>query len=180
MKKKNNKLLSIIIPTYNAEKTIEKCLKSIIGQNKKDWVEIIIINDKSEDKTLSTCKNYQKKIGKENLKIFSLSKNRGPGFCRNIGIKNSNGSFLAFLDSDDFFIKNSLENLKKIITNNDPDILINNHLRNKKPFTNDFFFKNFKKKIFNKNEFLKIFLSKKLNINECWKIIVKKEIVKKK
>tara|TARA_A100001011_G_C14294675_1_gene837889 strand:- start:1280 stop:2515 length:1236 start_codon:yes stop_codon:yes gene_type:complete len=179
LKNSNNKLLSIIIPSYNSEKTIGKCLKSIIEQNKKDWVEIIIINDNSKDKTLSICKNYQKKIGKENFKILSLAKNNGPGFCRNAGIKNSNGNFLAFLDSDDFLLKNSLNILKKIITNKNPDILINNHLRNKKPFTHDLFFKNFKKKILNKNEFLKIFLTEKLNINECWKIIVKREIVKK-
>ena len=172
MKINKKKLLIIIIPVYNSEKTITKCLKSIINQN-KDWIEIIIIDDNSKDNTVNLCKKYQKKIGKENLIIFSQKKNNGPGYCRNIGIKNSNGNFLAFLDSDDFLIQNSLNNFKKVIIDKKPYILINNHLRNKRPYTNDIFFNNFKKKNYNKNEFLRILLSKKLNINECWKIIIK-------
>ena len=171
--KKNNKLLTIIIPAFNAQRTLSKCIDSIIDQ-KKIWTEIIVIDDNSEDKTIKICKYYQKNIGKENFKYFSLKKNRGPGHCRNIGIKKSSGAFLAFLDSDDFFLKNSLELLKKIITKKKPDILINNNMRNKKPYFNNFFFNNFSKNTYNKNNFLKIFCSKKLNINECWKIVVKR------
>ena len=176
--KKNNKLLTIIIPAFNAQKTLSKCINSIIDQ-KKNWVELIVINDNSEDKTLEICKKYKKKIGKDNFKFFSLKKNRGPGFCRNIGIKNSSGIFLAFLDSDDFFLKNSLVLLKEIILKKNPDILINNNMRNKKPFSNDFFFNNFNYSVYKKKEFLKTFSSKKLNINECWKIVVKKKVINK-
>ena len=147
--KKNNKLLTIIIPAFNAQKTLSKCINSIIDQ-KKNWVELIVINDNSEDKTLEICKKYKKKIGKDNFKFFSLKKNKGPGFCRNIGIKNSSGIFLAFLDSDDFFLKNSLVLLKEIILKKNPDILINNNMRNKKPFSNDFFFNNFNYSVYKK------------------------------
>ena len=174
--KKNNKLLTIIIPAFNAQKTLSKCIDSIINQKKK-WVELIVIDDNSKDKTLQICKKYKKNIGKDNFKFFSLKKNRGPGFCRNIGIKKSSGIFLAFLDSDDFFLNNSLEILKKIILKKNPDILINNNMRNKIPYSNNLFFNNFDKDFYNKSKFLKIFSSKKLNINECWKIVVKKKII---
>ncbi len=176
--KKNNKLLTIIIPAFNAQKTLSKCINSIINQ-KKNWLELIVIDDNSNDKTLEICKKYKKKVSKNNFKFFSLKKNKGPGFCRNIGIKKSSGIFLAFLDSDDFFLKNSLDLLKEIILKKNPDILINNNMRNKKPFSNNFFFSSFSNKIYNKYEFLKIFSSKKLNINECWKIIAKKKIITK-
>ena len=176
--KKNNKLLTIIIPAFNAQKTLSKCINSVIHQ-KKNWVELIVINDNSEDKTLEICKEYKKKIGKDNFKFFSLKKNKGPGFCRNVGIKKSSGVYLAFLDSDDFFLENSLDLLKEIILKKNPDTLINNNMRNKKPFLNDFFFSHFNNSNYQKNKFLKIFSSKKLNINECWKIVVKKKIINK-
>ena len=93
--------------------------------------------------------------------------------------KKASGQFVAFLDSDDYFLDKSLIKLKNILLNFKPDILINNNLRNKKPFSNNFYFKSFKNKIYKKNEFLKKCIKNNININECWKIIKKRKILEK-
>ena len=171
-------LLSIIIPAYNAKKTLSKCINSLINQ-KVDWIEIIIIDDKSTDQSFLIYNKYKKILGGKKFKVFYCKNNKGPGYCRNIGIKKASGRFVAFLDSDDYFLDRSLIKLKNILLNFKPDILINNNLRNKKPFSNNFYFRSFKNKIYKKNEFLKKCIKNNININECWKIIVKRKILEK-
>lgn len=171
-------LLSIVIPAYNAKKTLSKCIGSLINK-KLDWIEIIIIDDNSNDQSYLIYEKYRKIFGHKKFKIFYSKENNGPGYCRNIGIKKASGQFIAFLDSDDYFLNKSLSKLKRILLNFKPDILINNHLRNKKPFSNIFQFNCFKKKFYKKNEFFKIFIENKININECWKIIIKRKILEK-
>ena len=171
-------LLSIIIPAYNAKRTLSKCINSVIKQ-KVDWIEIIIIDDKSTDRSYLIYNKYKKILGPKKFKVFYSKANKGPGYCRNIGIKKASGQFVAFLDSDDYFLAKSLTRLKIILLNFKPDILINNNLRNKKPFSNNFYFRSFKNKIYKKNEFFKKFIKNKININECWKIIIKRKILEK-
>ena len=171
-------LLTIIIPAYNAKKTLLRCIKSLTTQ-KRNLIEIIIVDDNSQDGSNSLYIKYKKIFKKEEIKIINLKKNQGPGYCRNVGIKNSTGKYITFLDSDDYYINNGLEKIINILQKNNPDILINNNLRNKKPFLNDFFFKNFKKKKYKKNEYYNISNKYGLNLNECWKIVIKKNIIKK-
>lgn len=87
-------ILSIIIPVYNAEKTISKTLDSILVQNTKN-IEILIINDGSTDNSLEIIKKYGNKI-----KIIN-QENQGVSKARNNGIKNANGKYITFIDSDD-------------------------------------------------------------------------------
>lgn len=110
MKEKQNKpLISIIIPVYNVEKYIEKCLTSIMNQTYKN-IEIIIINDGSTDKSL----NVLKKVSCHDNRINIIDiENNGVSNARNLGIENSNGKYLIFVDSDDWVETNYVELLVK-------------------------------------------------------------------
>ncbi len=89
--------VSVIIPVYNQEELIIRCLDSI---PKRDDIEIIVINDGSTDKTLQTLFAYRKKYTK--LNIISYKKNHGVSYARNKGIEESKGKYLLFVDSDDY------------------------------------------------------------------------------
>ena len=108
-------LFSIIIPLYNCEKSIAKCLLSVLNQNFNNY-EIIIINDCSKDRSLKICTKYKKKYPK--IKIINQKTNKGVSSSRNLGIKSSNGEYIIFLDSDDYLENFSLYKLSKFIENN--------------------------------------------------------------
>lgn len=114
-----NKLdISIIVPIFNAEKYLNKCIDSIINQTKKE-LEILLINDGSKDKTEEIIKSYSDK----RIKYFK-NKNQGIGKTRNFGIDKAKGKYLMFLDSDDFLEKNACEELFNKAENNNLDIVI--------------------------------------------------------
>lgn len=102
-------MISVIINVYNGEKYIKKCLDSIVNQTYKN-LEILIIDDGSTDNTLSLCKNYKDK----RIRIIS-QKNIGISLSRNVGIDNSRGDYLFFVDVDDYIEKDTIEYLYKII-----------------------------------------------------------------
>ena len=89
--------VSVIIPVYNQEELIVRCLDSI---PKRDDIEIIVINDGSTDKTLNSLFAYRKKYPK--LNIISYKKNHGVSYARNKGIEKAEGKYLIFIDSDDY------------------------------------------------------------------------------
>ena len=106
-------LVSVIIPAFNAEKTIKKCINSIENQNYSK-LEIIIIDDGSTDLTVKVCKElacFDKRI-----KIISIA-NGGVSRARNIGIENSHGDWIVFVDADDWikhdFIQNAIKKQKQ-------------------------------------------------------------------
>lgn len=111
---------SFIIPAYNSEKYIEKCIISIISQNIENY-EIIVINDGSSDNTLSIVE----KIKKEHSEIHIINqKNYGVSYSRNVGLKKAIGDYILFVDSDDFIEKDSLSDIEKIIQKyHNPDII---------------------------------------------------------
>lgn len=95
--------VSIIIPVYNAESTIEKCIKSALDQN-MDSIEYVIINDGSTDGTSKLLMPYQNRT---EIKIIT-KKNEGVSIARNTGIKAASGEYLFFLDSDDWIDSNTI------------------------------------------------------------------------
>lgn len=103
---------SIIIPVYNRQFSILKCITSCIDETRKDY-EIIIIDDGSLDETL----NYIIKISSESpqIKIYKHKINKGVNAARNTGLVNSKGKFIIFIDSDDFFYQNYLYKIDLII-----------------------------------------------------------------
>lgn len=96
-------LVSIITPAYNAEKTIDKCLNSLLNQTLKN-IEIIVINDCSKDNTLKILKKYKNKI-----KLIDNKKNLGPAASRNKGLDIATGKYIGFVDADDWVTPNMYE-----------------------------------------------------------------------
>lgn len=98
-------MYSIIIPVYNTEKYINKCVSSVLNQSYDDF-EIIIVDDGSE----SQCAKYLDEYSKNDFRIKVIhQKNKGLGGARNTGIKYAIGDYLFFLDSDDFIEQKALE-----------------------------------------------------------------------
>ncbi len=109
-------LVSIITPTFNSSIYIEKCIGSVISQTYTNW-ELILVDDDSTDKTQEIIIKYSRKYKK--IKSIILNKNSGIANARNVAIQNSNGRFIAFLDSDDYWHKDKLSlQLDFMIQNN--------------------------------------------------------------
>lgn len=100
--------ISIIIPVFNREKYIRRCLNSILRQSFKDY-ELIIVDDGSYDATGKICDEYAKKYNK--IRVIHQV-NAGVSRARNVGLKNMRGKFVTFIDSDDFIPSNYLEQIR--------------------------------------------------------------------
>ena len=120
-------LISIIVPVYNCEEYIEKCIDSILHQTYQNF-EVIVINDGSKDNTLEKLKKY---INKNKITIISIE-NNGVSNARNLGIKNSKGDYICFIDSDDWVEKEYLECFVRNITDK-KELIIQDILQNGKP-----------------------------------------------
>lgn len=102
-----NVKVSIVVPVYNVEKYVKRCIESLIKQSLKE-IEIIIVNDGSTDNSLEICKKIER--NDKRIKVYS-KKNEGLGLTRNYGIKRCHGEYIAFVDSDDFVSKDFYEKL---------------------------------------------------------------------
>jgi capsular polysaccharide export protein len=116
--------VSLIIPVYNVEKYLRRCLDSAINQTLKD-IEIICINDGSTDNSLFILKEYEKKDSRITL---INQKNSGLGASRNIGIDITKSNYIMFIDSDDWIESDTLEAHYEIITNESVDVVMGNFL----------------------------------------------------
>lgn len=113
-----NDLISVVVPVYNVENYLERCLSSLINQTYRN-LEIILINDGSTDNSLSVCQDYAKKD--KRIKIYS-QKNGGLSSARNKGISLASGKYIGFVDSDDVISLKMYENLYKAMIENDSEI----------------------------------------------------------
>lgn len=95
LKIKDKPLVSIIMPTHNREKVIEKAIDSVLKQSYENW-ELIIVDDGSSDGTL----NSLNQISSDKIKIVSYEDNNGTAFARNVGLENASGEYVMYLDSD--------------------------------------------------------------------------------
>ena len=98
--------VTVIIPSYNKKNYITECINSVINQTYVDW-KLTIIDDCSIDGSQEVLKKF---ITNEKIKIIFLKKNKGPSFCRNLGVRLSRSKYIGFLDADDFWNENKLEN----------------------------------------------------------------------
>lgn len=117
-----NDLISVIVPVYNCEKYINKCVDSITNQSYHN-IEIILIDDGSTDNSYNICKiisDFDRRI-----KLFH-TRNFGVSHARNLGIEKSTGEYLLFIDSDDFIKYNMIEKMYNNIKKYDADIAICN------------------------------------------------------
>lgn len=117
---------SVIIPVYNAEKTLERCITSIVNQQFNDY-EIILVNDGSADKSLEICRAYSKKY--KNI-ITVDKKNGGASSARNAGLDIAKGEYILFADSDDYVESNYFDEFEKYDLKNGLLVYTNKWQRN--------------------------------------------------
>ncbi|HIC8756693.1 glycosyltransferase family 2 protein [Elizabethkingia anophelis] len=119
-------IVSVIIPVYNAEKTLYKSIDSLINQS-YPYLELIFINDCSQDNTLNILYQYEKKIVDNSkglvIKIISHEENKGVAAARNTGLQNATGELIYYVDADDFIDEGAIELLVEKQQENDADIV---------------------------------------------------------
>ena len=170
--KKN--LITIIVPIYNAEKYIERCIKSIINQSYRD-IEIILVDDGSKDRSAIICDEYAKKDSR--IRVIH-KKNEGVSKARNVGIDIAKGDYILFADSDDWLELNMCQKMIDSAIDNKSDIVVceynnyyENNKRTEKLILDDF----------NNRAFSSIITDDKKKYGGFpWNKLIKKEIIIKK
>lgn len=109
-------LVTVVTPSYNSSKFIEKTIQSILNQTYKNW-ELLIVDDCSTDDSYAVVKNYADKD--KRIHLIKLEQNSGAAVARNTGIKAANGRFIAFLDSDDTWLPEKLSEQVSFMLKND-------------------------------------------------------------
>ena len=117
--------VSVILPIYNIEGYVSKCIESVINQTLKD-IEIICINDCSTDGSENVVKEYLKKD--DRIKLINHDENQGLGYARNTGIYNSISDYLVFLDPDDFVSYNFVEEMYNTALKFNSDMVFTNNM----------------------------------------------------
>lgn len=167
-------LISIIVPVYNVEKYLKKCIDSLTKQTYKN-IEIILINDGSTDESGRICEECKKNDYR--IRLFH-EKNMGVSNARNVGIRNANGKIITFVDSDDSIEVDMIETMYKTMKEDNADIIIcgtknvnenNEEIINENPIKKQ-------KRIFNNILGIQYMLDEKLYTNVCWGKIYKKSL----
>jgi glycosyltransferase involved in cell wall biosynthesis len=112
--------VSVIIPVYNVEKTLRRCVESILTQTMQDF-EIVLVNDGSEDGSGKICDEYKERDNR--IKVIHKY-NEGLGPTRNAGFALAQGKYIYHCDSDDWIEKNMLEEMVKVAEENNVDMVI--------------------------------------------------------
>lgn len=110
---------SIIIPVYNAEKTLDRCLESILLQNFSNY-EVILIDDGSLDHSLNICKKYE--LLDKRYRVIHQT-NRGASVARNVGLTIAQGQWICFIDSDDTIVSTYLQEIFNMVYNSEMDVV---------------------------------------------------------
>ena len=113
------KSISVIIPVYNSEETIKNTAKSVLKDKRED-IELILVIDGATDNSLEICNRIKQKDNR--VKVI-YQKNRGAFWARQNGIKNANGKYLMFLDSDDEYLDGIFERMTELINRYSPDLI---------------------------------------------------------
>lgn len=116
----NDHDLTIIIPVYNVEKYLERCLESVLHQKTDYSYDVIVVNDCSSDNSIRIIERYQ---DDPSVKVFHHEINRGLSAARNTGLREAQGKYVMFVDSDDFLTENAVEDLMQSAYRHDADIV---------------------------------------------------------
>ena len=112
--------VSIVVPVYNVEKYLERCVDSLIGQSHQN-MEILLLDDGSKDTSFSICKKYESKDSR--IRVFH-KENEGLGLTRNYGIRRATGEYITFVDSDDYLTSDAIETMLERAIATDADVVI--------------------------------------------------------
>lgn len=166
----NNIKISVIVPVYNTEKYLKRCLDSILSQSFQD-VEIILVNDCSSDNSLSIIKDYMRKD--KRIVLINKEKNEGISIARNLGIKKAKGEYILQIDSDDWIEKDYFSEIYQYAKKKKADIVITDFY---KDFDNGkiLYIKDQEEDIEKKDILLNIFWMK--GFPNIWNKLVKREI----
>lgn len=116
--------VSVVVPVYNTEKYLRRCLDSLVNQTLDD-IEIIIIDDKSPDNSALIIDEYKEKHDNK-IKVIHNKTNKGIGYNRNMGIKCASGKYIMFIDSDDYLDRSACEKLYSKAVNEQLDLVLCN------------------------------------------------------
>lgn len=170
--------ISIIIPVYKPGNFIYDCINSLINQTFKD-AEFIFVNDGSPDNVLDILNEYQ--IRDSRIKIIS-QENQGISIARNTGLEHAIGEYIGFIDNDDYYELDFLENLYNTAINNDLDIVISRTIegRDQKKIVKESIFKTniIYDNTFSRKEFIKNLMLEE-SLFAVWNKLYKRELVKK-
>lgn len=111
-------LFSIVLPVYNAEKYVANAINSVINQDYKNW-ELIIVDDGSNDNSYKVIKEFLN----DNRINYIYEKNSGVSAARNNALKHANGDYVLFIDSDDYFSMNILDDMSKLLSKKNVDVV---------------------------------------------------------
>lgn len=114
------KKISFVIPIYNVDEYLKECIESILNIDYKSK-EIILINDGSTDNSRKICESYEKKY--KNILLIN-QKNQGVSIARNVGIEKASGSYILFIDPDDFYLYDFTNDITNIINNYQNDVIL--------------------------------------------------------
>ena len=170
-------LFSVIIPVYNTEKYLNKCIKSVIDQ-KHNKTEIILIEDCSTDSSLKVCNSFK---NNPLVNIIRHKKNLGVSISRNDGILAAKGEYILFLDSDDWLYPGCLRNIEKLIIKKPKtEVIIGRYNSESFPFNNEILFKNSNSNTFSANKFFSYINQLNFRPMIIWHYIVKKSLINNK
>lgn len=170
------KKISVIIPAYNCENTIKRAIQSVEKQTYKN-IEIIIVNDGSTDNTLKLCKQ----LAQNDKRIIIISTNNsGVSNARNIGIINSKGEYITFIDADDYIDTNTYEECMEIIEREKVDILKFSYIKDYGSIKKMRKYSSTINKIINKKDYDKEVYDNAFSSEDytaIWNAIIKKNII---
>lgn len=163
--------LSIIIPVYNVELYIEKCLLSVLNQSNLNDTEIILVDDCGTDNSMDVVKKIVREYSNSyNIKIISHIQNQGLSAARNTGVRNAEGDYLFFLDSDDELPENTIVTFNNYLNKyENVDFFVGNYIING-PF-NGIILNNRKIEYENNNEILNAYINNEWYVMACGKFI---------
>ena len=116
----SKKLISVIVPVYNSEKYVNRCIDSILNQTYEN-LEVILIDDGSSDGSLKICESWAEKDNR--IKILK-QKNSGVSSARNLGIENASGDYVAFVDNDDWLRPEMYETMLSLAEKEKSDVTV--------------------------------------------------------
>lgn len=168
----NKPLISIIIPVYNVEEYVEKCVKTVCAQTYEN-LEILIVDDGATDNSGKICDELAQTD--ERIRVFH-TENHGLGAARNFGLDNARGEFVGFVDSDDWIDEDMYEFLYRQIAETGSDIAICSHFTEKPNQTKLSKFLTEKTEIFTRDEILVLLMEDKKINNYAWNKLYRRSL----
>lgn len=167
----NQPLISVIVPVYNVEQYLPRCLDSLIRQTYTN-IEIIVVNDGSTDGSLAICREYAEKD--KRIKVID-QQNKGLSGARNTGLKHYIGDYVSFVDSDDWVHRDMLLFMYNSIMNNNSDMSVCGSVKISEMSVDDINYNETAGFIYNQDEMMTLFLNG--TYTACWSRLFKKEII---